>query len=181
MYYFQIWFSCRLKKSNKHSTLNLSFDALSKWHDPHKSVSKLEVIKNVKTKFVLLIHYSKKIKFQKNQFNFWHRSWKSNFGHFSHLYIPPFQKIQNFLLIWQLLGKSNPNFVHQKLIPYNRSHANIHSTLHSSLLFINVARKFSGFRLLWQSKPQFHAWAYRLDWKKKNTTNHTTYTYILKQ
>ena len=42
----------------------------------------------------------------------------------------------------------------------------IHSTLHSSLLFINVARKFSGFRPLWQGKPQFHAWAYRLDRKK---------------
>ena len=35
LYYFQIWFSCRLKKSNKHSSLNLSFDALSKWHEPN--------------------------------------------------------------------------------------------------------------------------------------------------
>ena len=32
--YFQTCFSCRLKNQNKHSILNLSFDALSKWDEP---------------------------------------------------------------------------------------------------------------------------------------------------
>ena len=35
---FQIWFWCRLKKIKiniQKSTLNLSFNALLKWHDPH--------------------------------------------------------------------------------------------------------------------------------------------------
>ena len=34
LYYFHICFSCWLKNQNKHLTLNLSFDALSKWHEP---------------------------------------------------------------------------------------------------------------------------------------------------
>ena len=138
----------------------------------------------IKNKLIVLIHYSKKknsyksIQFlaQKNNLE------NPNLAIFVTSAFLLLKKIKKWKFPLNLVTfmQSHPNFVHQKLIPYNRNHANIHSTLHSSLLFINVARKFSGFRPLWQGKPQFHTWAYRLD-RKKNTTNHTTYTYILKQ
>ena len=45
---------------------------------------------------------------------------------------------------------------------------------------LTLPGSFQAFVLFGSGKPQFHAWAYRLD-RKKNTTNHATYAYILKQ